>query len=67
MNDEDNGFENYDNDDNNGVSEMASETINVRAGRQRRSWRDIERLREQREMDRLSNQDNWFDELDRAM
>lgn len=44
------------------------ETINLghRSSRPRRTWRDIERLREQKEIDRLLTNDDWFDDLDQA-
>ena len=34
--------------------------------RPRRNWRDIERMREQRELDGLQRRDAWFEELERV-
>ncbi len=63
--DNDDDFIEIDDDD---ASTIEIETISLspRSTRQRRTWRDIERLREQKEIDRLLSNDDWYDELDRA-
>lgn len=66
MNEDEDEFEGFDGDEDGVLAEPAPDTLTVRASRSRRSWRDIERLREQRELERLGNQDNWFDDLDHA-
>ncbi|MGJ8668622.1 MAG: hypothetical protein ACSHXK_03945 [Oceanococcus sp.] len=63
MNEDD--FEDFEDEDNVSVMDAAPDTITVRGDRTRRSWRDIERFKEQREIERLNTQDNWYDELDR--
>ena len=68
MSDDDEDFDGFDDDaDSNADTDADQNMMSSRGNRFRKSWRDVERLREQREMDKLNNQDNWFDDLDRAL
>ncbi len=66
MRDDDDDFVDF--DEQGSVPETDDDNIQMRArpNRSKRSWRDIERLREQREMDKLIASDSWFDDLDTA-
>ena len=65
MKDEEDDFEDVETDGDDTAPDIDVITLGHRPNRPRRSWRDIERLREQRELDRLMT-DDWFDELDKA-
>ncbi len=66
MSDEDDDFVDFDDDDNTSEAEVDNAQLSARSHRSRRCWRDVERMREQKELERLSATDSWFDELDRA-
>ena len=66
MSGEDNDIDDFDEADDSETIEPETIRLNARNGRPRRSWREVERMREQRELDRLSATDNWYDDLDHA-
>ena len=67
MKDDDDDFEDFETEDDSVVMDAAPDTITVRNERFRKSWREIERLREERELEKLNQQDSWFDDLDRSL
>lgn len=52
---------NEDESDDGSSIEIEPITMSPRSNRPRRSWRDVERMREQREMEKLIANDNWFE------
>lgn len=64
-NDNEDDFDDVDGDEEVSV-DIETISMSHRSTRQRRTWRDVERLREQKEIDRLLANDDWFDDLDRA-
>ncbi len=66
MKDDDDDYEEIEDGDEDSNVEVEAISLSHRHARARRGWRDIERMREQKEIDRLLADDDWFDELDRA-
>lgn len=65
-NDDDDDFDTIDDEDTDSNIDVESISMSHRSARGRRGWRDIERMREQKEIERLMGDDDWFDDLDRA-
>ena len=66
MRDDDEDFVEFDDEGSGPEADVDNIQMRTRGNRSKRSWRDIERLREQRELDRLIASDSWFDDLDHA-
>lgn len=66
MRDDDDDFVDFDDQGPEPETDVDNMQIRARPSRSKRSWRDVERLREQKEMDRLIASDSWFDDLDTA-
>ncbi len=66
MKDDDDDYEEVEDADDDNAVDIEPISLSHRHARARRGWRDIERMREQKEIDRLLADDDWFDELDRA-
>ncbi|ORE88840.1 hypothetical protein ATO7_03155 [Oceanococcus atlanticus] len=66
MSDEDDDFVDFDDESNASDTDVDNARLSARSSRTRRCWRDVERMREQRELERLNANDSWFDDLDRV-
>ena len=65
MADEDDDFDPVDDEDVDASIDPETVAPKHRPGRLRRSWRDVERLREERALRRLMTDEDWFEELER--
>ncbi len=67
MKDDEDDFDPLDDqDDDDSTPDIEPVSLSHRTARPRRCWRDIERMREQREIDKLLTDQDWFDDLDTA-